>query len=70
MAMTIRQEWEIFKAQVLPADAPEFQVEECRRAFYSGFVCAADRDHPNREAEVREYREFLKEIITAGRYNA
>jgi hypothetical protein len=33
---TIRQSWASYRANVIPADAPEIQLKECRRAFYGG----------------------------------
>ena len=33
---TIQQEWEDFKAAVMPKDAPPIQRQEMRRAFYAG----------------------------------
>lgn len=36
MSETLRQKWESYLTEVLPADAPEIQRVECRRAFYAG----------------------------------
>lgn len=36
----IQEEWQSYKRQVLPANAPLVQIQECRRAFYSGAVAA------------------------------
>ena len=33
---TVQEKWESYLAEALPADAPEEQVIECRRAFYAG----------------------------------
>jgi len=33
---TFFAEWKAYRQQVLPADASEVQVTECRRAFYAG----------------------------------
>lgn len=33
---TIAAFWESYRREVLPADAPDIQVQECRRAFYAG----------------------------------
>ena len=35
---TILELWEGYKLKVLPPNAPEIQVSECRRAFYTGIV--------------------------------
>lgn len=34
--MTIGEEWASYQTEVVPADAPEVQREECKRAFYAG----------------------------------
>jgi hypothetical protein len=36
----ILEEWNSYRRGVLPADAPAVQVQELRRAFYSGAVSA------------------------------
>ena len=33
---TVRDEWNDYRAKVVPATAPPMQVRECRRAFYAG----------------------------------
>jgi hypothetical protein len=33
---TIGEQWASYLAEVVPADAPDVQREECKRAFYSG----------------------------------
>jgi hypothetical protein len=33
---TIKDEWESYKTEVLPIDAPPIQIKECRMAFYAG----------------------------------
>lgn len=33
---TIQQEWESFRDEVIPDDAPNIQIIEMRRAFYAG----------------------------------
>jgi hypothetical protein len=35
---SIRVGWETYRQTVMPADAGEVQVIECRRAFYAGAV--------------------------------
>jgi hypothetical protein len=32
----ILEGWNSYRREVLPAGAPEIQIEECRRAYYSG----------------------------------
>jgi len=36
--MSVKMEWEDYRKSVIPADAPEVQLVECRRAFYAGVV--------------------------------
>lgn len=33
---TIQEQWNIYRAEVVPANAPDIQVTECRVAFYAG----------------------------------
>lgn len=33
---TVAAFWESYRREVLPANAPAVQVQECRRAFYAG----------------------------------
>lgn len=33
---TVAQRFDSYQAEVIPADAPTIQVEECRRAFHAG----------------------------------
>jgi len=35
---SVKGEWEDYRRNVIPADAPEVQLVECRRAFYAGAV--------------------------------
>ena len=32
----IGEEWSSYQAEVVPAEAPDVQREECKRAFYAG----------------------------------
>lgn len=32
----IRNKWLSYRAEVVPLNAPQIQVDECRRAFYAG----------------------------------
>jgi len=34
--LTIAEQWETYRRDVLPANAPPVQVRECRIAFYGG----------------------------------
>jgi hypothetical protein len=36
--LLILEGWNSFRREVLPAEAPPIQIEECRRAFYAGCV--------------------------------
>ena len=38
----IASAWQEYLARVIPADAPEVQVSECRKAFYAGAGCLLD----------------------------
>ena len=35
--VTVRDAWESYRRDVMPADAGPDQIRECRRAFYMGF---------------------------------
>lgn len=41
---TIQERWESFKKDVIPEDAPEFQVQDMKRAFYSGVIAMMNID--------------------------
>jgi hypothetical protein len=34
--MSIRDHWRSYDKEIIPPDAPETQIQECRRAFYAG----------------------------------
>lgn len=34
--LTMQALWESYRISVIPRDAPEVQITECRRAFYGG----------------------------------
>ena len=36
-------EWRLYCAAIVPNNAPDVQVEECRRAFYAGAVAMFDQ---------------------------
>lgn len=36
---TLAEQWEDFRAQVIPAAAPHVQLKEMRNAFYAGAMC-------------------------------
>ncbi|WP_422930099.1 hypothetical protein [Singulisphaera sp. PoT] len=39
-SLSLRSEWESYRRQVIPADAPMIQLVEMRRAFYAGSAAA------------------------------
>jgi len=47
MAKPINDAWESYRDGVLPKDAPQVQVDECRKAFYAGAF-----SHPTRPERV------------------
>jgi len=68
----IGEEWASYQAEVVPADAPEVQREECKRAFYAGaqamYVAVLAASEPDDEdvcearlaALQREMEDFLR----------
>lgn len=36
----MEKQWDSYRTQVLPADAPQVQIVECRRAFLCGAIAA------------------------------
>lgn len=40
MGDLVRCQWDLFRAMVVPADAPPVQVKEMRRSFYGGIEAA------------------------------
>jgi hypothetical protein len=67
---SINGEWESYRTQVLPKDAPPIQIMECRRAFYAGseafFRCVFDvsGDDVSEDAGA-EYLETLNQELQA-----
>ncbi len=73
MIPTLAQQWDEFKNLVIPKDAPEIQVVEMQRAFYSGCLITLiqlqnsldfselerDRFMQRITKEVREYHESM-----------
>lgn len=69
----IREEWETYRAAVIPADAPAVQLSECHMAFWAGAVAAvgllttisAQPDpHPGLAELAREI-DAMAQLITA-----
>jgi len=62
--------WETYYVDVMPADAPPVQVQECRRAFYGGaqalfMVLGAERgDVEESDAALgKELEDFAKAVL-------
>lgn len=76
----IEQEWLAFRRMVVPASAGPVQVEDVRRAFYSGaavlFQAVVNKLSPGEEVQEsdlaifdslnREIQEFAAEAIAGG----
>lgn len=77
----INDEWDSYRREVVPADAPAIQVQESKRAFYAGARSLfhalvkimdpsseepTERDMRVMDAIDRELREFVASV-TAGR---
>lgn len=72
----ISKAWEGYRRHVLPSDAPEVQVTECRQAFYAGASVLfqsllgtldpglepTDADMVRMESIDKELREFGQEL--------
>lgn len=53
----IEKEWRDFAAHVLPADAPEVQRREMRRAFIAGISCGCNMIDAIARADLPELEE-------------
>ena len=64
--MIIENEWQKFKSMCIPEDAPQVQLTEMRRAFYSGiavfFSLTSDKAVENQTEE--ESDKYFKSIMT------
>lgn len=70
MTVTIKDDWESYQRDVLPINAPQVQVQECRRAFYAGALAAScnirdSGDLSSAEKYAQECMAF-KEEVTKG----
>ena len=65
---TVKQEWEDFKQKIIPAGAPEIQVQEMRRAFYAGalillgLVATLSEEAESEESGAEELDKLDKEL--------
>jgi hypothetical protein len=64
---TIQSSWESYRREVVPANAGEIQIEECRRAFYAGFagclgVCSGPLAEMEEDAAVAALQGLHEEI--------
>lgn len=79
MPRSILDHWNDYRREVIPADAPAVQIQECRRAFYAGaqafLACllAASADDVGEdegaallETYVQELQDF-KHAVTEGK---
>lgn len=73
---TVAGFWRSYQREVLPADAPAIQVQECRRAFYGGLKAGLallltigddeiteDQGADLLEALLRECRAFQADVL-------
>lgn len=72
--MTIKELWEKYETNVIPAEADEIQRKETRRAFYAGGASLLDAltDAPDQGADkgaeviegyIDEFRAYGKSVI-------
>lgn len=71
---SIEEEWQGYKAAVIPKDAPEVQLVESRRAFYAGarslfslISGGLDADHEPTDLDVAYLDELTKELAAFAR---
>lgn len=64
--MSIREVWQSYLREVLPADASPIQIQECRRAFYAGAraMWAIFETAPDEEPAVDAMLEALDREMT------
>lgn len=65
--------WASYRAMVIPANAPDVQISECRRAFYAGakglldaVMLALDPSRDPTEADIEYMGKLQKELHTFG----
>lgn len=53
----IAEQFDSYRREVIPANAPMVQVEECRRAFYAGTAALIGilRESPDNPSEERRF---------------
>lgn len=59
---TLETLWNSYRVRVVPANAPEIQVQECRRAFYAGATALLGEmlSIPDGLTEEQEMEELMK----------
>ena len=59
---TLQTLWNSYRVRVVPANAPEIQVQECRRAFYAGATALLGEmlSIPDGLTEEQEMEELMK----------
>ncbi len=73
MKYRVQALWNSYRTEVIPAEAGQIQVQECRRAFYAGVESALNRlagemsdgntlDDPNDERAIREVQAELRDF--------
>jgi hypothetical protein len=69
---SIKSEWETYRQEAIPFDAPSIQIQECRRAFYAGVSSLftilmedlSDEDSYMKVESVHvELREFISDML-------
>jgi hypothetical protein len=67
MRLRILEQWNSYRKQVLPADASDVQVTECRRAFYGGaqafYSTVMGGLGPGSEAEEADFK-LMEDLAT------
>lgn len=59
--------WADYLARIVPAEAPQVQIHECRNAFYAGAVAAINLEQKYRRAQNLQARiDLTTELIEFG----
>lgn len=67
-AATLKEAWEHYKKEMIPACATQQQFQECRRAFFTGamscfsLVTASVKDGSSEEEDFQRMQEIFQEL--------
>lgn len=70
----MQEQWQSYKREVLPSNAPAVQVQECRRAFYAGALAAFTTyqelgdDSVSEDEGVKVLADLIEELSDFGRF--